>query len=90
MQTEIRRKIEQEVEKYSKLEKSLEPVEEAATGVEVGCVEDLQRLCQTKANITRVAVDSAKCMVRGEGREAAEVGKTAEVTLTTKLSLLLN
>ena len=86
MQTEIRRKIEREVKEYSKLEKSLEPVEEADTRVEVGCVEDLQRLCQTKANITRVAVDPAKCMVRGEGKETAEVGKTAKVTLTTKLS----
>ena len=86
MQTEIRRRIEREVEEYSKSEKSLEPVEEADLGVEVGCVEDLQRLCQTKANITRLAVDPAKCTVRGEGRETAEVGKTAEVTLTTKLT----
>ena len=86
MQTEIRRRIEREVEEYSKSEESLEPVEEADTGVEVGCVEDLQRLCQTKANITRLSVDPAKCTVRGEGRETAEVGKTAEVTLTTKLT----
>ena len=55
-------------------------------GVEVECVKDLQRLCQTKANITRLAVDPAKCTVRGEGRETAEVGETAEVTLTTKLT----
>ena len=86
MQTEIRRRIEREVEEYSESEKSLEPVEEADTGVEVVCVEDLQRLCQTKANITRLAVDPAKYTVRGEGRETAEVGKTAEVTLTTKLT----
>ena len=86
MQTEIRRRIEREVEEYSKSEESLEPVEEADTGVEVVCVEDLQRLCQTKANITRLAVDPAKCTVRGEGRETAEVDKTAEVTLTTKLT----
>ena len=86
MQTEIRRRIEREVEEYSKSEKSLEPAEEADMGVEVGCVEDLQRLCQTKANITRLAVDPAKCIVRGEGRETAEVGKIAEITLTTKLT----
>ena len=86
MQTEIRRRIEREVEEYSKSEKRLEPVEEADTGVEVVCVEDLQRLCQTKANITRLAIDPAKCTVRGEGREIAEVGKIAEVTLTTKLT----
>ena len=86
MQTEIRRRIEQEVKEYSKSEESLEPIEEADTGVEVVCVEDLQRLCQTKANITRLAVDPAKCTVRGEERVTAEVGKTAEVTLTTKLT----
>ena len=86
MQTEIRRRIEREVKEYSKSEESLEPVEEADTGVEVVCVEDLHRLCQTKANITRLVVDPAKCTVRGEGRETAEVGKTAEVTLTTKLT----
>ena len=86
MQTEIRRRIEREVEEYSKSEKSLEPVEEADTGVEVGFVEDLQQLCETKANITRLAVDPAKCTVKGEGRETAEVGKTAEVTLITKLT----
>ena len=86
MQTEIRRRIEREVKEYSKSEKILEPVEEADMGVEVVCVEDLQRLCQTKANITLLAVDPAKCTVRGEGRETAEVGKTAEVILTTKLT----
>ena len=86
MQIEIRRRIEREIEEYSKSEKSLEPVEEADTGVEVGYVEDLQRLCQTKVTITRLAVDPAKCTVRGEGTETAEVGKTAEVTLTTKLT----
>ena len=86
MQTEIRRRIEQEVKEYSESEKSLEPVEEADTGVDIDCVEDLQRLCQTKASIIRLAVDPAKCTVRGEGRKTAEVGKTAEVTLTTKLT----
>ena len=86
MQTEIRRKIEQEVEEYSKSEKSLEPLEEADTGVEVWCVEDLQRLCQTKANIIQHILDPTKCTVRGEGKETTEVGKTADVTLTTKLT----
>ena len=63
-----------------------EPVEEPDTGVEMECAEALQQLCQTKANITQLAIDLAKCTVRGEGRETAEVGKTAEVTLTTKLT----
>ena len=86
MQTEIKRRMEREVEEYSKSEKRLKPVEEANMGVEVGCAEDLQRLCQTKANIVQLAVDPAKCTVRGEGRETAKVGRIAEVTLTTKLT----
>ena len=86
MQTEIRRRMEREVEEYTKSEESLEPVEEADMGVEVLCVEDLQRLCQTKANITRLAVDPAKCTVRGEERETAEVGKTSKLSLNTKLT----
>ena len=86
MHTEIGRRIEREVEECCRSEMTLEPVEEADIGVKVECMKDLQRLCQTKANITRLAVDPAKCTVRGEGRETAEVGKTAEVTLTTKLT----
>ena len=67
MQTEIRRIVERKVDEYSRSEKSLEPVEEADMGIEVGCVEDLQRLCRTKANITQHILDPTKCTVRGEG-----------------------
>ena len=73
-------------EEPSKLENNTGQVENADIGVEVKCAEALQQLCQTKANIAQLAVDPAKCTVRGEGRETAEVGKTAEVTLTTKLT----
>ena len=73
-------------EEHSKSENNTGQAEKADIGVEVKCAEALQQLCQTKANITRLAVDPAKCTVRGEGRETAEVGKTAEVTLTTKLA----
>ena len=73
-------------EEHSKSENNTGQVENADIGVEVKCAEALQQLCQTKANITRLAVDPAKWTVTGEGRETAEVGKTAEVTLTTKLT----
>ena len=81
MHAEIRRRIEREIEEHSKSGRSVEPVEEADMGVEVRCAEDLQQLCQTKANITQL-IDPARCTVRGEGVETAEVHKTAEVTLT--------
>ena len=85
MHAEIRRRIEREIEEHSKSGRNMEPVEEADMGVELRCAEDLQQLCQTKANITRLAVDPAQCTVRGEGVETAEVHKTAEVTLTANI-----
>ncbi len=87
MHTEIRRRIQQEVGEHSKSgRRNLEPVEEADMGVEVRCDEALQELCQSKAKITRLALDPAQCTVRGEGTHTAEVNQTAEVTLTTKLT----
>ena len=98
MHAEIRRRIEREIEEHSKSGRSMEPVEEADMGVEVRCAEDLQQLCQNKANITRLAIDPTQCTVRGEvaidptqrtvrgeGVETAEVHKTAEVTLTANV-----
>ena len=85
MHAEIRRRIEREIEEHSKSGRSMEPVQEADMGLEVRCAEDLQQLCQNKANITRLAIDPAQCTVRGEGVETAEVHKTAEVTLTANI-----
>ena len=83
---EIKRRIGREIEEHSKSGRSMEPVEESDMGVEVRCAEDLQQLCQNKANITRlVYIDPAQCTVRGEGVETAEVHKTAEVTLTDNI-----
>ena len=84
MHAEIRRRIEREIEEHRKSGRSMEPVEEADMGVEVRCAEDLQQLCQNKANITQL-IDPARCTVRGEGVETAEVHKTAEVTLTANI-----
>ena len=67
-----------------KSERSMEPVEEADMGVEVRCAEALQQLCQTKAKITQL-VDPARCTVKGDGVEGAEVHKKAEVTLITNV-----
>ena len=85
MQAEIRSRIQREVQEHSKSRRSMEPVEEADMGVEVRCAEALQQLCQTNANITRLALDPAQCTVRGEGVKTAEVHQTAEVTLTANI-----
>jgi len=84
MQNDIKRRIEHEIEEYSKSENSLELVEEADMGVEVCCAEDLENLCQVKAMITRLW-DPVKCIVSGKGKETAVVDKTAEFTLSTNL-----
>ena len=83
---EIRRRIEQETEEQSKPGRIKEPVVEADMGVEVRLAEDLQQLSQTKAKITRLAIDPAQCIMKGEGMKRAEVHQTADMTLTVRLS----
>ena len=83
---EIRRRIEQETEEHSKPGRVKEPVVEADMGVEVRLAEDLQQLSQTKAKITRLAIDPAQCIMKGEGMKRAEVQHKADMTLTVRLS----
>ena len=83
---EIRRRIEQETEEQSKPGRIKEPVVEADMGVEVRLGEDLQQLSQTKAKITRLAIDPAQCIIKGEGMKRAKVHQTADMTLTVRLS----
>ena len=68
-----------------KSEKTSGPAEEVDLGLEVKYAEALKQLCQTKANITQ-QMDSIKQTIREEGRETAEVGKKAKVTLITKVT----
>ena len=84
MHTDMRKTIKQKMEEHSK-PKRLRPVEEADMGMEVGCAETLQQLCQTQATITKLLpIDPSKCIVHLE--EAAEVGKISRGTLITRLS----
>ena len=85
---EIRRRIEEETEEHSKPGRINEPVMEADVveadmGVEVRLAEDLQQLSQTKAKITRLAIE---CILKGERIKKAEVHQTADMTLTVRLS----
>ena len=74
------------MEEHSKSGKIKEEAGEADMRVEVRCVEALQQLCQTNANITQLALDAAQCTVNGEGVKTAEVHQAAKLTLTTKLT----
>ena len=58
-------------------------LEKVDFGVEVKCAEALKQLCQTKAKIIQVDLEDAPKWV-GDGINTAEVGITAEVSLTTR------
>ena len=85
--TEIRRRIEREIDERSKSGRSLEPVEEVDIGVEVRCAEALQQLCQTQTNIIQFPIDPTKCTVTIEDSTKHEVNKTStsNATLVTRL-----
>ena len=83
MHTEIHSRINREIEEQRK---DLEPVEEVDLGVEVNCAEDLKQLCRTKAKITRLPIDAAKCTVTGEGLKSAEVNKPSQFEVLPLLS----
>ena len=53
-------------------------MEEVDLGVEVNCADQLKQLCQTRAKITRLPIDAAKCTVCGEGFKSAEVNKQSQ------------
>ncbi len=86
MHTEVKKRIEQEIEEQSQSGRNAEQIEEADMGVEVGCVEALQQLCQDKAKITRLAVDPTQCAVRREGAESAMVNQITSLTVVTPLA----
>ncbi len=86
MHTEIKKRIEQEIEEQSQSGRNTEPVEEADMGVEVGCVEALQQLCQDKAKITRLAIDPTQCTVRKERAKSACVNRMTKLTVVTRLA----
>ena len=84
--TEIRRRIEREIDEHSKSGRSLEPVEEVDIGVEVRCAEALQQLCQTQANIIQLPIDPAMCTVTMENSTKYVVNKPSHATLVTQLT----
>ena len=84
MHAEVKSRIERETNEHCKSRRSMEPVDEADMGVEVRCADALHQLHKT--TITQLAVNPAQSTVKGEGAKIAEVHKTAEVTMTAKLT----
>ena len=82
MHTEIQSRIIREIDQQKK-GNDLEPVEEIDLGVEVNCAEDLKQLCQTKAKITQLTINTT---VIGEGLKSAEVSKPSQVVVIPLLS----
>ena len=91
MHTEISHQIKDEVEEHGKAGSRLEPVEEADLGVDVGCGEALQQLCQ-KARIIQsadyIVVDNIPCTAEVNKEIKMEIVNT--LTKSTKLKLNLD
>ena len=85
MHVEMQSRIDREIQEQQKEGENLAPVEEADMGIEMSCAEDLKQLCLIKAKLIQFA-DATKCVVTGEGFQCAEVSKTSEFRVVTKLS----
>ena len=80
IQAELQSRIDREIEEQQEEGRNLEPAEEADMAVEVGCVDELKQLCQTKA---KIMFKPTKCIVTSE---KAEVNEECELTVKTFLS----
>ena len=56
MHADVRSQMKRDIEEHGKADRIIEPVEEIDMGVEVGCAEALQQLCQTQAKITTLPI----------------------------------
>ena len=91
LHTEISHRIKDELLEHGKAGNRLEPVEEADMGLEVGCAEDLQQLCQ-KAKITRpvdyIQLDNIPSTAEVNKEVKMEVINTTKKPTKSKLNLL--
>ena len=78
MHAELQGRIDREIEEQQKQGKNLEPVEEADMAVEVSCVEDLKKLCQSKAKLTQLPLDPTQSTVTFQEADITEISKTSE------------
>ena len=73
--TQVLSRIDEETRKHQQSSTVLEPVEEADMGVEVGCVEEIRKLCLEKTKITTAVY----CTVEAPVNKNAEVSKSIKV-----------
>ena len=81
MHAELQSRIDRVIEEQQKTGSSLEQMEEVDATVDVSFAEELEQLCQTKARLTLIPLDSVKCTMVDKGAENVEVGKSSEVTV---------
>ena len=75
--TQVLNRISDETKKHQCSSAELEPVEKANMIVEVGCTEEIKKMCQEKTGVTVL-----KCIANGAGTKEAEVGKPAYVQVS--------
>ena len=74
---QVLNRISEETRKHQRSSAELKPVEKANMIVEVGCAEELKKMCQEKTGVTLL-----KCAVDGAGTKDAEIGKPAYVQVS--------
>ena len=75
--TQVLNRISDETKKHQCSSAELEPVEKANMMVDVGCANELKKVCQEKTNFLEISVD-------GPVMKDVEVGKTAIVQVSCK------
>ncbi len=81
MLTEMRNRIQHEVQQQSKTTALGEEIEEVDIGVDISCANELQQLCETKANVIQLPIDPLQCALTG-AIGTAVVDQISELILT--------
>ena len=74
---QVLNRINEETRKHKCSSAELEPVEKSNMIVEVGCAEELKKMCQEKTGVTLL-----KCTIDGAGTKDAEISKPAHVQVS--------
>ena len=82
---EIETRIKKEIEEYCQLKMNLDPVEDVDVGVEMMDSEYLKQLFETKAMLSQLPIDPAKCTARSEGAET-EMNKMCGFIITPRMT----
>ena len=81
IRTQVLNRIKDETRKHCRLSSDFEPVEGADIVMEVGCAEELRKLCHDKAIVVSSPADPAMSIVQGDGIKNAKVNKVSMLRL---------